>query len=392
MPRPLRVTLASALLLVGTASAVHAAKEPPKPAATPPEATLAVSAGSASHPYKWTLEVSNDGAVPLRLEADARLLRLEIGPLPATSGSASASAPKGKAAPKPPPPTVCELPASMRLEGRLLVLKPGQRYRESFDPRLFCLDAIAKLDAGARVTATLGWPAGKGALSPPFVLAPFVSASASALGVSSASSASAGPRIASAKELAAPAIEVAPRVASASASSSAATASSAAPKPALVARAGGARSVYDGKDAELSIVVTNTSGAAQTVYARPQVLGVVVRGPRGERTSCEPGLVPAPIVDFVVHLAPGAAWTGETRLDSFCPQGTFDRPGIYELWPVLHAPALPWQRSAFSGDVRAVTPQLLRVETGKLPFHDAGPSVVSVASAVPPAPAASAKR
>jgi hypothetical protein len=378
MSRPFRVVIASALLLVGSASAVWAAKEPPKPAAVPPEVSLALTAGSAG----WTLEVANLGAVPMRLEADARLLRLEIAALTtAASASASASAsPKGKPAPKPPAPTVCELPASMRLEGRTLVLQPGQRYAETFDPRLFCLDAIAKLDAGARVTATLGWPAGKGALAAPFVVAPFVSAPAP----SSSASASAGPRIASAKEIAAPPIVIAPRVvasAAAPSASSAAVPKPAAPKPVLVAKGGSGRSIYDGKDAAVTIVVTNESPTAQTVYARPQVIGVVVRGPRGERTRCEPGFVPAPIVDFVVHIAPGGVWTSETRIDGICPQGTFDRPGIYELWPVLHAPALPWQASAFRGDVHSSAPQLVRVETGKLPFHDAAPRALASASA-----------
>jgi hypothetical protein len=372
MSRPFRVAIASALLLTGSASAVWAAKEPPKPAAVAPEVSLGLTAGSAG----WTLEVANLGSVPMRLEADARLLRLEIAPLSPASSSASVS-PKGKPAPKPPAPTVCELPASMRLEGRALSLQPGQRYVETFDPRLFCLDAFAKLDAGARVTATLGWPAGKGALVAPFVVAPIVSAS-------SASSASAGPRIASAKELAAPSIVIAPRVvASAASASSSASTKPAAPKPVLVAKGGTGRSIYSGKDAEVTIVVTNDSPATQTVYARPQVLGVVVRGPRGERTRCEPALVPAPIVDFVVRIAPGGAWVSETRLDGLCPQGTFDRPGLYELWPVLHAPPLPWQATAFAGDVRAIAPQLLRVESGKLPFHDAAPRVAPSSSAKP---------
>lgn len=390
MSRPFRVVIASALLLVGSASAVWAAKEPPKPAAVPPEVSLALTAGSAG----WALEVANLGAVPMRLEADARLLRLEISALPpAASASASVSAlPKWKAAPKPPAPTVCELPASMRLEGRALVLQPGQRYAETFDPRLLCLDAVAKLDAGARVTATLGWPAGKGALVAPFVVAPFVSAPVP----SSSASGSAGPRIASAKEIAAPPIVIAPRVVASSApaspASSASGAKPAAPKPVMLAKGGSARSIYEGKDAAVTILVTNESPNTQTLYARPQVIGVVVRGPRGERTRCEPGLVPAPIVDFVVRLAPGGTWTSETRIDGICPQGTFDRPGLYELWPVLHAPRLPWQASAFFGDVRSTAPQLLRVETGKLPFHDAAPrAVTSAPSAQSSAARAAAK-
>jgi hypothetical protein len=383
MSRSLRVALWPVTLLVGIASTAWAAKkEPPKPAAAPPDVKLTVTRPSAGG--AWTMEVANTGGVPLHLDADARLLRLEITPIASASASASASGKKKPAAPKTPPHFTCELPAAMRTEGRSLVLEPGKRYLEVFDPRLFCLDETTKLGAGAKVTATLGWAPGKGALAPPFVVAPVVSASASA-----SASASDRARVASAKEIAAPELDIPAHVISSpSASTSTSTSASASavakvpppPKPVMVAKGGSARSVYDGKDAAVSIVVTNESASTTSLYARPQVIGVFVRGPRGERTKCEPQLLPAPIVDFVVTLAPGASWTGDTRLDSLCPQGTFDRPGLYELWPVLHATALPWKPTAFSGDVRAVVPQLLRVETGKLPFHDAPPIAAPVPS------------
>lgn len=377
MPRPLRVALATSLLLVGTASAVHGAKEPPKPPPTPP--AVSASLGTGSPGAAWTIQVTNAGSVPLRLDADARLLRLELAPLPSASASASAPGAKGKPpAPKPPSPILCELPASMRSEGRPLVLQPGQRWIEVFDPRLFCLDAASKLDAGAKVTATLGWPAGK-ALVPPFVVAPLAAASGSASSVASDL-----PRIASAKEIAAPAIMIAPR-ASASTSASASASVKPPPPPALVARGGAARSVYSGKDAAVTVVIANVSGAAQTIYARPSGIGLTVRGPRGERTVCDPGLMSAPIVDFIVQLAPGASWSGETRLDGVCPSGTFDREGLYELWPTLRAPAIPNRKGAFAGTLSAVTPQLLRVESGKLPYQDALPIATPAASASPSA-------
>jgi hypothetical protein len=385
MPRPLRVALATSALLLGTASAVYGAKEPQKPVLVPPEVAVTLSTGSAGPSGAWTIQVSNVGAVPLRLDADARLLRLEVSPLPSASASASASAKPGAKklpAPKAPPPTICELPASMRAEGRPLVLQPGQRWIEVFDPRLFCLDATSKLDAGARVVATLGWPAGK-TLTPPFVIEPVVSASASASASGSPSAAtSSAPRVASAKELAAPAIEIPPRAPASASASGSASAKPPAPAPALIARGGAARSIYAGKDAEVTVVVSNGSASAQTIYARPSGIGVLVRGPRGERTQCDPGLMSAPIVDFIVQIGAGGAWTGATRLDALCPPGTFDRPGLYELWPTLRAPAIPDRPNAFAGTLRAASPQLLRVETGKLPYQDALPIAAPTASSV----------
>lgn len=332
---------------LGAPSDAGKAKAEPLPA---PDVTLAVEPTSATG---WVLTVKNAGNVPVRLAADARLLRLFVTP-PAASAST-----KGK---PPAPKTIeCVLPSSMREEGRTLVLAPGARYSEAFDPRLFCLDT--KVAPGASVAARFGFPAKPGAkvLEAPFVVAPLT------------------PGLASVKELAASAWVLPEPSTSPSASAS----SVAKPYQPLTASAGAPHSVADGSTADLTIRVKNTSTAAVTVYARPQLVDARVLTPRGYPVHCGgPISQPAPISDFVTTLGVGQEWSATVPLGKLCPAHTFDVPGLYLVVPILRAPPISktvagGAKNVFAGDVVSSTPQLLRIETGKKPFHDQPPLALS---------------
>lgn len=319
----------------------------PKPAALKKEAAPALPAPDVKlrvepHANKpWRVEVVNSGSTPLRIVADARLLRLTIEPPPST-----APLKKGQ---KPPAPTECALPGSMRSNERTLTLAAGAKWAEDIDPRLYCLDRIDKLVDGAILTARLGWaPPKTGKLAAPFAVVP-----------ESAD-------VASAKEIAAPSIVL--------------DADMYAVKPngglgPVVASPGGARSVGSGKDATAAIVLRNIGAESHTLYARPQLVDAFVLNPRGQLVACKGApVLPAPIMDFVTKLAPNGVWQASVPLDNLCPADTFDRPGLYLVTPTIHLPPMPQVQNEVSGDVSADRPQLLRVETGSKPFYDAPPT------------------
>jgi hypothetical protein len=405
MRRFLRATTALGVVLLGLASSTRAAKPTAKKSKEPelpaPDVKLRIEQRPGDY---WVMELSNPGTVPLRVDADARLLRLEITP-PASVSSAPPPPPKKnekkkKVTDDPNAPFTCELPSTMRVDGRHLVLPPGGRYLEAFDPRLYCLDRSSRIVEGATIVARLGWtPPKTGALKPPFVVGappvPFASASASASVL-----------VASAKEIGALAVVVKPRVApipppvipsttakavTSAAPSTSASASGSPKKPPpppppppppkvkspLVARAGAARSILAEKYADVTFTMRNEGAETVTVYARPQLLSAFVRGPRGLVQLCEGfKVVPAPIIDFVTKLKPGGTWSSTISLASVCPPGTFDYPGLYEVTPILHTQPIANVPTAIVSDVIPEKPQLLRIEEGKKPFHDALPFVL----------------
>jgi hypothetical protein len=117
----------------------------------------------------WTMRLDNEGEKPVRIPADVRLLRFEIEPDPyvAPSEPADSRPKKWVKAKTPAKPLVCKLPAPLRPEGfpdsSSLLLRPGESYVESFDPRLFCFGkgVTEKLAGGAVVHVRFGWEAAK---------------------------------------------------------------------------------------------------------------------------------------------------------------------------------------------------------------------------------------
>ncbi|MBI2388281.1 MAG: hypothetical protein HYV09_01580 [Deltaproteobacteria bacterium] len=346
-----RVALASLLLLssVMPVAAGKPAKKDEPPPLPPPDVKLVVDAPSGK---AWRVEVQNNGTTPLRIVADPRLLRLTIAappappPTPTTTKAGKTVTAKAK---KPPPDTECAAPASMRSDQRTLVLPPGGKWSDTIDPRLLCLDRVDKLVEGATVTARLGWaPPKVGNLKAPFVVIPE------------------GGDVAMAKEIgAAPfTLESAwpPVIGSATVP--------------LSAKGGASRSVAVGTDADTTIILKNTAPKAGTVYARPQLVDARVITPRGQNVVCGGSiLVPAPIVDFTTRLPPNGTWSATVPLAKLCPPSTFDVPGLYLVIPSVHLPKVPQLPDAWSGDVVADPPQLLRVEVGTKPFFDSPPAL-----------------
>ncbi|MGZ3424225.1 MAG: hypothetical protein ACXVEF_42150 [Polyangiales bacterium] len=322
-----------------------APKKPPEPALPAPEVKLEVDVGATGK--MWSMRVTNNGSTPLKLVADARLLRFEVEPLPDTTPPPKKGA-KKKQGPKT---FTCELPGSMRSDGRTLELAPGASYLEIFDPRLFCLDRTKELVAGVKIKPALGWRAPKkGKLGKPFVVEPTKEG-----------------EVAAAKEIAGAELLLDTDVLPSPAQGK--------PMKDLTAKAGGARSVFAGSGVDTTIVVKNEGTVARTLYARPQLVDARVRNPRGVITTCGgPPITPAPVIDFVTKLPKNGTWSATVTLDNFCPQGTFDVPGLYLVMPVVHLPPIPDQADAVVGDLSAAAPQLLRVETGKKPFHDVPPA------------------
>jgi len=349
------------LLVSGTGAS--AKKAPPAPKLPPPSVELRIEPRPQN---AWVLVVTNTGDVPLKIVADARLLRFEVEPPPSEDeeetappkddkGKAKTKA-NAKAKKKADKPLECALPASMRSDGRTLVLAPRSRYLEQFDPRLYCLDGSKKIVAGAKITAKLGWSAGK-AKTPagPFVV--------------TASTPSDASEIASAKEIAAPPVVVPEK----GAVTTPVGVTPPTSKMPLLAHPGGAHSALVGKNASMTIHVVNDSSESQRIYARPQLVGARIKSPKGAITVCDGWARPAPIVDFVVRLKPDAKWSATVTLAAICPDHTFDVPGLYEVTPRLHADPIPWEPKAVVGEVVADTPQLLRIEEGEKPFHDLPP-------------------
>lgn len=348
-----RVAFAS-LLLLSSVAPVASGKPPKKdepPPLPPPDVKLVVEAPAGK---PWRVEVQNTGTTPLRIVADPRLLRLTIAapPAPPTTTTTKTGKTIAAKAKKPPPDTECTLPASMRSDQRTLVLPPGGKWSDSIDPRLLCLDRIDKLVEGATVTARLGWaPPKKGKLTAPFVVVP---------------EGTEGSGVASAKELGAAPFTL----------ESAWPPALNSPTVPLSAKGGAARSVAVGADADTTIILKNTGTKAGTVYARPQLVDARVITPRGQNVVCGGSiLVPAPIIDFTTRLPPNGTWSSTVPLAKLCPPSTFDVPGLYLVIPSVHLPPIPQLPDAWSGDVVADPPQLLRVELGSKPFFDAPPAL-----------------
>lgn len=324
---------AAAVILFATAAGAAPTKDPPLPA---PDVSLQIEPRLAT---RFRVTITNKGSSPLRLVADVRLLRLTI----------ESVAPTDAKKKKKPETSECTLPASMRGDDVLLTLPPGSKWVDEFDVRLHCLDLTEKLVEGATVTARFGWSLPKNAkLAAPFAVQPTTG------DVAAAKEIVAAPIVLSSNVMPAPAVV----------------------NGAIAASGGGARSLGSGKDVDATIVLRNVSGEAKTLYARPQLVEARVINPRGQETPCNgPSMKPAPIIDFATKLANNGTWQATVSISHLCPDGTFDRPGLYQILPSITLPKMPQITNEVSGVVASTKPQLVRIETGSKPFYDAAPTI-----------------
>jgi len=346
------------------------AKAPEPPPLPPAPARLWIVAPTMNGP--WTMRIDNEGTVPLRVPADARLLRFEI----EVEGEKK--------------PTTCELPKSLRPssfpENRALLLGPGQSYVEPFDPRLFCFGkAAAALRPGVTLHARLGWdPPKKATKKPPEP--PFA-----------AESTEREPTLASQPQILAPAIVLGesppppppPPAANGTTNGNTNATKPAGDKPAPIVdeRAGRLELSADGfKDVgapnavSLTVTAKNAGLRPILVALRPWMLSFHVSGPYGHTKSClgdPPRGLPK---DAFKTLKPGASTSFTVLLNELCPRGTFPRPGLYRVTTTLDAGETAPGIEAYTADIATQAPTFLRLASGPEPFYAEPPK------ALPPPP------
>jgi len=400
-------------------------KAPPAPPLPEPAVRLWMVAPSPRGP--WTMRLDNEGEKPIRIPADVRLLRFEIEPeayiAPSEEVDPKAKkmwAPAKKAATS----VLCKLPAPLRPDGfpepSSLLLRPGESYVESFDPRLFCFgkDAAAKLAGGAVVHVRFGWeaakkPAWSSAKKPdggPFV----VEGTAFPPEVTPLREIAAPTMVLHFDRLSAPATLAAPTAPNAGAvpptppgwiDPDAKTKAPGAPdvevaKPPPVAPP----PVVDENAPRLELTTTpfvdasSTSRAAVTLTAtnvgqRPMLVAIHQRmvafridGPDGVlRCSAMPPTHGVPR-ELYRALKPGASSSMTMLLGEGCTRDALRRPGLYRVQATLETneSGAELGLAAYTGTARAREPSLVRVLSGPDPFYAVAPRAIPTPKPAPP--------
>jgi hypothetical protein len=338
-------TVAAVALLSLPSAADDAKPNEPAAATRSPHVQLAIELPEARGP--WRMVLHNQDTVPVRVVADARRLTLLI------RGQDDNTY------------TQCRLPSSMQgsIRARQLVLKPGDKYVERFDPRMYCWGSISeKLTAGASVTAFLGWEpnARLEKRNKPQVL-PFA-----------------------AEPVLAPAAFVSQkRLASLTQwlpSNDVVEANPETPQPPpkfvgapdlrLSTHRWADATTY--RDARLTATLTNVGDRAALLHLRPDDLEVRVRLPNGSMTVCGPGSDRrAAVRDFFQTIKPGRSASVGILLTELCSSDVLARPGLYELTATLRVrdDGSEFRLDAVTGDFAVRRSTLLRVRKSREPFH-----------------------
>lgn len=356
-----------------------AAARAPEPELPDPEVRLTVVAPSARAP--WTLRIENEGAHPVRVPADLRLLRLTV-----ESGDTMAK--------RPPKPVICAAPTGLRPDGfperNALLLGPGDAYVETFDPRLFCFGKDAKhLTGGALVRAHYGWDAGKGAkkVEPPYaaegtelpaVIAARKQLTAPAMVLSYMPSdlddpapppspePKAGGDLPPAGEAGDPGDERPRRDEPPVVDENA---------PRLVLTGSGWADAVMGYKVAITVTLTNAGHRAALAAVRSRAVGFRVEGPGGV-FRCRPSAAAHTIArEGFQTLRPGGAASLTVLVEEACGRELFRQPGLYRVTPSLHLHESGSELglAAWTGVLHAREPTLVRVATGPEPFHAAPP-------------------
>jgi hypothetical protein len=352
----------------------------------------------------WGFAVINRGTETMTVAFDPRLLTLSVEPPPD---------PKAKKNAKPPKPRLCRLPDDLR-PARADVhyveeLAPGHGRIEGFDPRLYCLPerGSSPLVAGARVTASFGWPPktktvwkrGKRVEEPLPIAPPFVAAIApeheqtdggvsddagaqaaaedagtGAPGVNAVVQASgevtmidnSGNPTGVVKELQGTPFELGPDYA----------------PPPKAPPAGLEFEVTQGSDASsestatVAVQLTNHASTPARVYFRRELVTLEVTGVDGS-ALCEPGpRERSPDRQAFTLLPPHGSISVTSRLVELCPQDTFARPGLYLVRGAFDSDVSghEFDLDAFVGHLQAEREATVRIRTGRLPFLSPQPA------------------
>ncbi|APR75036.1 Hypothetical protein A7982_00382 [Minicystis rosea] len=346
-------------------AAAHAAP----PALPVPNLALTVTTPSVRGP--WTLRLVNEGKIPLRVAADARLLHFSITP----------PAPDAK-------PITCRIPHPLRPrmspDQRRLYLAPGHAYEESIDPLLFCFGnrEAAALVPGALVQAFLGGP------KEPVIVEDLAFPS----------------EVASLRELAAPTTNIGLGIAgdehpSKTGGSTPVQSSRGDEQPSQTDLA-----VIDERAPRLELeaprfvdaqsprtlvvrfVARNAGHRPMRVALRQRMLSFLVDGPTGTfRCESPQNARDATPPDSFRTLAPGAAVPLAVRLDEVCTHDDFRRPGLYRVSATLNAldTGAAHGIRAYTGVVPAERTTLVRLLSAAEPFYPTPPEAKPLATPEP---------
>ncbi|MDP9033298.1 MAG: hypothetical protein M3O50_00700 [Myxococcota bacterium] len=308
----------------------------------------------------WSIRVTNEGDLPVRLDADARLLSLEISPRGARN------------------PVLCELPADMRPiddSERNLLLPPMRSYTETFEPRLYCFgDRLQALAPGAIVVGRLGWVrSGRDSNDgirgrSPYVIAALDGIEPEVSGVSMIKS----------LPIAVPDEPTPAQTGPAPADDSAEGDGT----PRLTLR--GASVIDAARPNEITIPITLRNDGTRPVVLRfrPEALGFDVMGGATVEHCVWPGLHAAPMRELFTALAPSESASLTLVLEGYCHGHAFDQPGLVVVRPWLDTRAASGAAlglHTFDGQVIATTPTLVRLHRGAIarpntrPVLDANP-------------------
>lgn len=385
-------------------------KAPPPPPLEPVPARVWIVAPAANG--SWTFRLDNEGALPIRIPADVRLLEFEL-------ERADPKNPKRKKTVK------CKAPGGLRPTGfpeeRALLLAPGESYLEEFDPRLICFGKDASALAGGTVVHTrFGWDPpskwSKKPAEPPFAVqgtdfppsrAPLREIAAPAMFLSYAD---AEAKVTPEADPAPAHAEGNPEKAAANNPEKAAQNSGAAapsPGPASENENGpdgkAAKPAEEGRpeivdanaprlelttsahaDASaprrISVTVTATNAGQRPMVAalRARMLSFKVQGP-DKTTLCEAAPATHAIPrDRFQTIKAGGSTSFTLLLAEVCPPETFARAGLYRVWPTLHAleSGKEVEVSAYTGVIAARAPTLVRVQSSTRPYYKAPPKAV----------------
>jgi hypothetical protein len=358
-----------ALTVLLAASTLAAAPRAEPPVLPPVSMALRIDAPAAT--ALWKIVVTNTGEQMLRLAADGRLLRLELQPPPDATAPAKKSKTRKKNVS-----VECRAPAPLRPtsvdEDRAVLLPPGARYEEWIDPTLFCFGGRQKdaLVPGTSVVAKLGFPPAPARRGrQPRQASPFVAEPTSATAT-----------VAPVKELVAPSF-VLPETPEQP------KAPAAPARPPADADPGAPRLAVSSPDridaasaSSLAIVVTASNAGKRPLLAnlRTENVSFDVNGPGGA-VHCEPwGGERTLVNDFFRRMSPGSRQSLTILPAEICPEGSFARPGVYRVTPIITVSdeSDQFPAGAWTGRAVAAQPTLVRIRSGSLPFYAQPPQVL----------------
>jgi hypothetical protein len=414
------------VVVAKAASPKAAAPKPPEP--TPlPEPAVRVWMLAAAPAGPWTLRIDNEADRPLRIPADVRLLRFEIDPEPYVVPTEPVD-PKPKKwakAKAPAKPVVCKLPSPLRPdafpEPSALLLRPGESYVESFDPRLFCFgkEAAARLVGGSVVHARFGWEAPKQPAwakkkkkpdAGPFVVESTVfppdtmpmrelTAPTTVLHYGSLVKPPPPPDPAAvAPAPPAPPVDAGAKPIDANTTAKPGdpgTADADAPLPPVVDENAPRFELtttpfVDASStsrAAVTITATNVGKRPMLVAIHQRMIGLRIDGPDGIlRCGSMPQTRGIPR-ELYRTLNPGASSSITLLLGEGCTRDAMRRPGLYRVTATLNANESGTELGllAFTGKARTREPSLVRVLSGPDPFYAVAPRAVPTPKPAPPA-------